>query len=57
MDDKEIKKSEELQKSEELTDEETEQVAGGKVNSALTEIDEEGVDIGGIYILPWGGST
>ncbi len=29
MDDKEIKKSEELQKSEELTDEETEKVASG----------------------------
>ncbi len=47
-------KEEELQKSQELTDEEIEQVAGGKVNSTLTELDEEGVDIGGIYKLTWG---
>ena len=38
----------------ELTDEEMDQVAGG-VNSALTELDEEGIDIGGDYILRWTG--
>ena len=28
------------------------------INSALTELDEEGVDVGGLYILKWtGGST
>ena len=25
----------------------------GEVNSALTELDEEGVDIGGDYLLPY----
>lgn len=43
----------------ELTDEEMDQVAGGSaykaVNSALTELDEEGIDIGGDYILRWTG--
>ena len=38
----------------ELTDEEMDQVAGA-VNSALTELDDEGIDIGGDYILRWTG--
>ena len=39
-----------------LTDDELEIVTGG-VNSALTELDEEGIDIGGNYCLEWNGST
>ena len=39
-----------------LTDDELEIVTGG-VNSALTELDEEGIDIGGSYCLEWNGST
>ena len=27
------------------------------INSALTELDEEGVDVGGLYILTWNGSA
>ena len=27
------------------------------INSALTELDEEGVDVGGLYILDWNGSV
>ena len=42
-----------------LDDAELDQVAGGSaykaVNSALTELDEEGIDIGGDYILQWTG--
>ena len=37
-----------------LTDDELEIVSGG-VNSALTELDEEGVDIGGSYCMEWNG--
>ncbi len=33
-----------------LTDDELEMVAGG-INSELTELDEEGEDIGGLYVL------
>lgn len=27
------------------------------INSALTELDEEGVDVGGLYLLTWNGSS
>ena len=43
----------------ELTDEEMDQVSGGlaykAVNSALTELDEEGIDVGGTYVIQWTG--
>ena len=43
----------------ELTDEEMDQVSGGlaykATNSALTELDEEGIDIGGAYVMQWNG--
>ena len=39
-----------------LTDDELEIVSGG-VNSALTELDEEGFDIGGSYCMEWNGQT
>ena len=39
-----------------LTDDELEIVTGG-VNSALTELDEEGIDIGGSYCMEWNGQT
>ena len=39
-----------------LTDDELEIVTGG-VNSALTELDEEGIDIGGSYCMVWNGQT
>ena len=39
-----------------LSMDELEHVVGG-VNSPLTELDEEGIDIGGAYCLEWDGST
>ncbi len=38
-----------------LSMDELEHVVGG-VNSDLTELDEEGIDIGGSYYLEWDGS-
>ena len=66
MDNKEQDKINKLGKQ--LSMDELEQVVGGNmcgtsssinkaVNSPLTELDEEGLDIGGAYCLEWDGST
>ena len=39
-----------------LSMDELERVVGG-INSALSELDEDGIDIGGSYCVEWNGST
>ncbi len=51
------KEQEKINKSgKQLSMDELEHVVGG-VNSALTELDEEGIDIGGNYPVEWNGTA